>query len=133
MSEYDLVCDVCAAALEPRDAAVTWIADGSGEHDFTLAHVACAPANATDSREVRRIVAPNGYLEFVSERIGRRNDDPEGLRTILWALAPFVMRPDNPSEMDTMRAHSFGAEVGVKYGTPPDAKGPVKEPPEGGK
>ena len=47
MSEYDLVCDVCALAVEPRDAVVTWNTDGRGEHDFTLAHVACNVARGT--------------------------------------------------------------------------------------
>lgn len=115
MSEYDLICDVCAVAVEPRDAVVTWVSDGQGEHDFTLAHVACAPPGATQRREVKLLVAPNTFLEFVSERFGRPNADPEPLRTIVWALAPFVMRHDNPSEMDTLRAASFGAEPGVKF------------------
>ena len=35
-------------------------------------------------------------------------------KAIVWALAPFVMRHDNPAEMDTMRAASFGARPGVK-------------------
>jgi hypothetical protein len=117
VSEYDLICDVCAAAVEPRDAAVTWVTDGRGEHDFTLAHIACAPPGATDRREVKHLVGPNAFLEFVTERFGKTNADPEPLRTIIWALAPFVMRHDNPAEMDIWRAASFGAEPGVKPGT----------------
>ena len=117
MSEYDLICDVCGIAVEPRDAVVTWVADGNGEHDFTLAHIACAPPGATERREVRRLVGPNTFLEFVTERFGKTNKDPEPLRTIVWALAPFVMRHDNPAEMDLWRAASFGAEPGVKPGT----------------
>ncbi len=132
MSEYDLVCDICAKALVPRDSMVTWVATGSNESEFALVHIACAPAGANGRREVRWLVAPNGYLQFVSERLGKRNDDPEPLRAILWALAPFVLRPDNPSEMDSMRAASFGAEVGVKPGTTGQPKAGVKDT-EGGK
>ncbi len=131
MSEYDLICDVCAIVVEPRDAVVTWVTDGRGERDFTLAHIACAPPGATDRREVRHLVGPNTFLTFVTERFGKTNADPEPLRTIIWALAPFVMRHDNPAEMDLWRAASFGAEPGVKPGTvsgPPTA---VKD--DGGK
>lgn len=132
MSEYDLVCDVCAAAVEPRDAVVTWVTDGRGERDFTLAHVACAPPGATDRREVKLLVGPNTFLEFVTERLGKTNADPEPLRTIVWALAPFVMRHDNPAEMDALRAASFGAEPGVKPGAVAATAGAtVKD--EGGK
>lgn len=132
MSEYDLICDVCAITVEPRDAVVTWVADGQGEHDFTLAHIACAPSGATERAEVRRLVAPNTFLGFVAERFGKPNPDPEPLRTIVWALAPFVMRHDNPAEMDLMRAASFGAEPGVKFGTPAAAGGTPKPKDEGG-
>ena len=123
MSEYDLICDVCAIAVEPRDAVVTWVVDGRGERDFTLAHLACAPPGATEHREVKHLVGPNTFLTFVTERFGKANADPEPLRTIVWALAPFVMRHDNPAEMDLWRAASFGAEPGVKPGTA--AAGPV--------
>ena len=116
MSEYDLVCDVCAIAVEPRDAVVTWVADNRGERDFTLAHVACAPPDATERAAVKLLVAPNAFLEFVADRFGKAIPDPEPLRTIIWALAPFVMRHDNPAEMDSLRAASFGAEPGVKPG-----------------
>ena len=132
MSEYDLICDVCGGAVEPRDAVVTWVTDGRGEHDFTLAHIACAPPGATDRREVRHLVGPNTFLTFVTERFGKVNPDPEPLRTIVWALAPFVMRHDNPAEMDLWRAASFGAEPGVKFGSAPSATAStVKD--EGGK
>ena len=116
MSEYDLVCDVCTVTMEPRDAVVTWVADGRGEHDFTLAHVACASPGATERRDVKLLVGPNTFLTFVTDRFGRPNPDPEPLRAIVWALAPFVMRHDNAAEMDAMRAASFGAEPGVKPG-----------------
>lgn len=131
MSEYDLICDVCGLAVDPRDAVVTWITDDRGEHDFALAHLACAPPEATDRREVKLLIGPNAYLAFVTERFGKPNPDPEPLRTIVWALAPFVMRHDNPAEMDFLRAASFGAEPGVKPGTVA-ATGAAKEP-AGGK
>jgi hypothetical protein len=126
VSEYDLVCDVCAIAVEPRDAVVTWITDGRGEHDFTLAHLACAPAGATHRKEVKLLVGPNTFLEVVSDRFGKANPDPEPLRSIVWALAPFVMRHDNPAEMDLLRAASFGAEPGVKPGPVAAAGAPAK-------
>jgi len=133
VSEYDLICDVCAVAVEPRDAVVTWVssADGRGEHDFTLAHIACAPPGATERREVKHLVGPNTFLTFVTERFGKTNVDPEPLRTIVWALAPFVMRHDNPAEMDSWRAASFGAEPGVKPGTAAGPTTAVKD--DGGK
>lgn len=117
MTEYDLVCDACAQALETADAIVSWTADGAGERGFALTHTAHVATDATERAEVRQLVYPNVYLRFVSDRLGRRIDDPEPLRAILWALAPFVMRHDNPTEMDSMRAASFGQRLGVK----PDA------------
>jgi len=133
VSEYDLVCDVCAVTMEPRDAVVTWVTDGRGERDFTLAHIACAPPGATHRREVKLLVSPNTFLEFVSERFGKTNADPDALRTIVWALAPFVMRHDNPAEMDSLRAASFGAEPGVKFGAPAGAAGAARPKDDGGK
>jgi hypothetical protein len=116
MTEYDLVCDVCVKPLETADAVVSWIADEAGERGFTLAHTACVPPAATDRVEVRRLVSPSEYLAFLSDRLGRRIADPEPLRAIAWALAPFVMRHDNPAEMDVLRAASFGARPGVRPG-----------------
>jgi hypothetical protein len=133
VSEYDLVCDVCGITVEPRDAVVTWLTDSRGEHDFTLAHVACAPPGATHRKEVKLLVGPNTFLEFVADRFGKANPDPDPLRTIVWALAPFVMRHDNPAEMDSLRAASFGAEPGVKPGTVAAAGGATKAKDEGGK
>ena len=135
MSEYDLVCDVCAITMEPRDAVVTWVSstDGRGEHDFTLAHIACAPPGATHRKDVKLLVGPNTFLEFVSDRFGKANPDPGPLRAIVWALAPFVMRHDNPAEMDSLRAASFGAEPGVKFGAPAAAGAAAKPKDEGGK
>ena len=131
MSEYDLVCDGCGLAVVPRDAVVTWVADERGERDFTLAHLACAPAGATERREVKLLVGPNTFLTFASERFGKVIADPEPLRAIVWALAPFVMRHDNPAEMDLMRAASFGAEPGVKPGSPAAAPPPKADDPGG--
>ncbi len=121
MSEYDLVCDACREPLSPEDAAVSWTADGRAERGHALTHVAHVPAAATDRIEGRMVVSPNGYVRFVSERLGHHIDDAEPLRAILWALAPFVLRPDNAAEMDAMRAASFGARPGVKPGTEPSA------------
>jgi hypothetical protein len=116
MQEYDLVCDVCGKPLEPADAVVSWTLEGTSEHGFTLGHSACVPATATSRLEVRRLVLPNEFLGFVSERFGREIAEPEPLRAIVWALAPFVVRHDNPAEMDILRAASFGARPGVKPG-----------------
>ncbi|HET8570086.1 MAG TPA: hypothetical protein VFM93_13990 [Candidatus Limnocylindria bacterium] len=116
MAEYDLVCDVCAKPLLPDDGVVSWSRAGDSEHGFTLSHSGCVPRSATARDEVRRLVWPNEYLRFVSDRFGARIADPEPLRAIVWALAPFVMRHDNPAEMDGMRAASFGARPGVKPG-----------------
>ena len=121
MSEYDLVCDACGEPLSPEDALVSWTTEDQVERGFVLTHTAHVPASATDRTEARHVISPNGYLRFVGDRLGRRTVDPEPLRAILWALAPFVMRPDNPAEMDSMRAASFGARPGVKPGTQPSA------------
>lgn len=119
MAEYDLVCDACGEPLVPEDAVVSWSRSGEEERGFALTHGAHVPAAATERLEGRQIVWPNTYLAFIGERLGRRIGDPEPLRAILWAIAPFVMRHDNPSEMDSMRAASFGARLGVKPGTEP--------------
>lgn len=117
MSEYDLVCDTCGRPLDPSDGVVSWIADGATERGFTLGHAACVSGEATGRVDLRRLVAPNEYLAFISARFGKVIADPEPLRAIIWAIAPFVMRHDNPAEMDTMRAASFGARPGVKPGS----------------
>jgi hypothetical protein len=75
-------------------------------------------------------VWPNEYLAFASARFGKRIADTEPLRAIVWALAPFVMRHDNPVEMDSMRAASFGQRLGVKPGEAPPAAAPHAPPPE---
>jgi hypothetical protein len=134
MSEYDLVCDACHEPLSPEDAVLSWTTDGPAERGHSLTHAAHVPASATERVEGRMVVAPNGYVRFVSDRLGHRIDGPEALRAILWALAPFVMRPDNPAEMDAMRAASFGARPGVKPGTQPSAlAAAAQEKHEGGK
>ncbi|MGH2499217.1 MAG: hypothetical protein ACRDF0_03880 [Candidatus Limnocylindria bacterium] len=133
MSEYDLVCDACARALEPAEAVVAWTRDGDVERGFVLAHAACVPAAATQRAEVGRLVRPNEYLAFVTERFGRTIAEAEPLRAIVWALAPFVMRHDNPSEMDSMRAASFGQRLGVKPGSAAVASPQKAAEIEGGK
>ena len=117
MSEYDLVCDVCASPLDPADGVLSWTANGEADRGFTLGHTACVPDDASDRLEVRRLILPNEFLGFVAARLGRQIVDPEPLRAIVWALAPFVMRHDNPAEMDVLRAASFGARPGVKPGS----------------
>lgn len=129
MSEYDLVCDACGRPLEPRGAVVSWASHDGAESAFALTHPEHVPAEATQRVEARLLAAPNGYLRFLSDRLGKTVERPEALRAILWGLAPFVFRPDNPGEMDEMRAASFGARVGVKPGTSGE---PAREP-EGGK
>ncbi len=117
MAEYDLVCDVCATPCDPATAVVSWTADGPAERGFALTHAHDIPAENTRRAEVRRLVWPNEYLRFATERFGNAIADPGPLRAIVWALAPFVMRHDNAAEMDAMRAASFGQRVGVKPGT----------------
>jgi hypothetical protein len=125
VSEYDLVCDSCGQSCDPLDALVSWSAQGESESGFTLTHAAHAPAASSRHIEVRKLVWPNEFLAFVNERFGRRIADPEPLRAIVAALAPFVMRYDNAAEMDGMRAASFGAIPGVKPGTEKTAARPV--------
>jgi hypothetical protein len=124
VAEYDLICDSCGRTCDPLDAVVSWSAEGDVESGFVLTHRAHAAPGATGHAEVRRLVWPNEYLAFVNARFGRRIADPEPLRAIVAALAPFVMRHDNPAEMDGMRAASFGAIPGVKPGTEATARRP---------
>lgn len=134
MAEYDIVCDACREPLSPEDALVSWTTEGEVERGHALTHAAHVPAAATDRVEAGTVVSPNGYLRFVGDRLARRVADAEPLRAILWALAPFVMRPDNAAEMDSMRAASFGQRLGVKPGTPPSAlAAAAQEKHEGGK
>jgi hypothetical protein len=119
VAEYALVCDACREPLSAADAVISWTTEGELERGFALTHAGHVPSGATDRSEGRMVVSPNGYLRFVSERLGRTVEDPGPLREILAAIAPFVLRPDNASEMDTMRAASFGAIPGVKPGTQP--------------
>ena len=117
MTEYDLVCDRCGKALVPMEGIVSWTRGADGERAFTLTHASCVPDEATQREEVRRLVWPNEFLRFATDRFAYRIADPDELRAIIWALAPFVLRHDNPAEMDGMRAASFGAVPGVKPGT----------------
>ena len=133
MAEYDLICDVCGKPCPAADAFVSWTDDGRSERGFVLTHAACVPAAATRREEVRKLVWPNEYLRFANERFGKVIAEPESLRAIVSALAPFVMRPDNAAEMDGMRAASFGAIPGVKPGTQPLVTTAPKKEVEGGK
>jgi hypothetical protein len=129
MAEYDLVCDVCGQSLAAQDAVLSWREDMGAkvEADFTLAHPHCLPANANARREGRALAWPNGYLAFFAERFSRIGEgwrtDAAALQTLLHALAPFVMRPDNAAEMDSLRAASFGQKVGVKPGAAKEVEG----------
>ncbi len=118
MAEYDLVCDACREPLTAEDAQVSWTTQDGVERGFALTHAAHVPAAATDRVEGRTLTSPYGFLRFMSERLERRIAEPEPLRAILWGFSPFVMRPDNPTEMDAMRAASFGQRLGVKPGAP---------------
>ena len=135
MAEYDLVCDVCGRPCDPTDAYVSWRSVGVEESGFALTHAAHIADDATARIEVRKLIWPNEYLTFVAARLGKRIPDPDPLRAIIWALAPFVVRHDNPAEMDGMRAASFGAIPGVKPGTEATAPkpAPLKEEVEAGK
>lgn len=134
VAEYDLVCDVCGGPLDPEDAVVSWTASGGTESGFALTHEGHVPAAATDRYEGRQAVWPNGYLRFVGERLGHPVADVDQLRAILAALAPFVLRPDNPAEMDGLRAAAFGQRMGVKPGARPSAlAASAQEQHEGGK
>jgi hypothetical protein len=134
VAEYDLVCDTCHRPLVPDDATISWSSEGGVERGFALTHTAHVPASADHRFEGRRAAWPNGYLEFVGERLGRRIDGVDELRAILAALAPFVMRPDNGFEMDSLRAASFGQRLGVKPGTAPSPLvAAAEEQHEGGK
>jgi len=117
VSEYDLVCDRCGKALVPLEGIVSWTRDGTDERSFALTHAPCVPAEASQREEVRRLVWPNEFLRFATDRFSYRIADPDEVRAIVWALSPFVVRHDNPAEMDGMRAASFGAIPGVKPGT----------------
>jgi hypothetical protein len=135
VAEYDLVCDSCGETCDALDAIVSWTVQGDAEGGFTLTHAAHAPAVGPSRIEARKLTWPNEFLAFVNARFGKRIVDPEPLRAIIAALAPFVMRHDNPAEMDGMRAASFGAIPGVKPGTEAEARKPrpVKEEVESGK
>jgi hypothetical protein len=113
MSEYDLVCDVCGRVLLPSEGMVSWSDDGTSERAHALTHQACTP-RATHRAEVRLLIAPQGLLSFALERINRRVEDPEAFRSLIWALVPFVVRPDSGAEMQAMRAATFGAVPGFK-------------------
>ena len=135
MAEYDLVCDSCGETCDPADAIVSWTVEGDSESGFTVTHAAHAPVTGPSRIDARKLTWPNEFLAFVNARFGKRIVDPEPLRAIIAALAPFVMRHDNPAEVDGMRAASFGAIPGVKPGTEAEARHPtaMKEEVESGK
>ena len=135
MAEYDLVCDSCGETCDPADAIVSWRVDGDSESGFTMTHAAHASGTGPSRIDARTLTWPNEFLAFVNARFGKRIVDPEPLRAIIAALAPFVMRHDNPAEVDGMRAASFGAIPGVKPGTEAEARQPtaMKEEVESGK
>lgn len=114
MSEYDLICDGCGHLLVPSEGVVSWTDDGTSERDHALTHQACTPKGATHRAEVRLLIAPQGLLSFALERINRRVDDPAAFASVVWALVPFVIRPDSGAEMQAMRAATFGAVPGIK-------------------
>lgn len=122
MAEYQLVCDVCGESLVAQDAVLTWREDSRAkrESNFTLSHLAHAPADASARREGRWLAWPNGFLTFFADRFARLADgwttDPGALQALLHALAPFALRPDTGMEMDSYRAASFGQRMGVKPG-----------------
>ena len=135
MTEYDLICDSCGETCDPLDAIVSWTAQGDAESGFALTHAAHAPVSGPSRIEARKLTWPNEFLAFVNARFGKRIVDPEPLRAIIAALAPFVMRHDNAAEVDGIRAASFGAIPGVKPGTEAEARKPaaVKGEVESGK
>jgi len=135
VAEYDLVCDSCGGTCDPLDAIVSWIVHGDTEGGFALTHAAHAPVTGSSRIEARKLTWPNEFLAFVNARFGMRIVDPEPLRAIVAALAPFVMRHDSAAEVDGIRAASFGAIPGVKPGTEAEARKPtaVKEEVESGK
>ncbi len=116
MAEYTLTCDVCDRSLAPGEGQISWTAEGERERDHKLAHVACTPADATDAVPLRVLLGPGGFLTFVTERLAHRIAQPDAVAAILWAVAPFITRPDTGVEMNTMRAATFGQVFGVKPG-----------------
>jgi hypothetical protein len=135
VAEYGLVCDSCGETCDPLDAIVSWTVEGDSESGFAMTHAAHAPVTGPSRIDARKLTWPNEFLAFVNDRLGKRIVDPEPLRAIIAALAPFVMRHDNPAEVDGMRAASFGAIPGVKPGTEAEARKPtaVREEVESGK
>lgn len=113
MSEYDLVCERCGETATVEDAIVSWTRDSEMEGDHALTHKRCEPSGATDWLPVSRLVAPQEFLLFVGRRIGVPVREPERLRTIVFAIAPFLLRPANGVEMNVLRAATFGKVFGI--------------------
>jgi hypothetical protein len=112
VAEYDIVCQTCGRVCEPAVGVVSWADDGVRETGFALTHRECVPPEQREVTPLLHLIAPNEFLMFVCERFARPLD-AERLRTVVWALAPFVMRPDNAIEMHRMRAATFGKEYGA--------------------
>lgn len=116
MIEYDLLCEVCRRALRPDDGVVAWTTEGPREYGHALVHAGCTPASATDSVGLPLVTVPAGFLAFVTDRFARQIADPQGLASIVWALASFITRPDSGLDMNVLRAATFGTSFGVTPG-----------------
>jgi len=129
MAEYDLVCDVCGESMPPHEALLSWREDPVAKREtaFALTHLAHAPAGANAKREGRWLAWPNGFLTFFGDRLARLaqgwTSDTATLQSLLFALAPFALRPDTGAEMDSYRADSFGQRMGIKPGTEKELEG----------
>ena len=75
----------------------------------------------------RWLAWPNGFLTFFGDRFARLaqgwTSDTATLQSLLFALAPFALRPDTGAEMDSYRADSFGQRMGIKPGTEKELEG----------
>lgn len=114
MSEYDFACDICHLAVTPVEGVVAWTTTGRRESDHVLVHAACAPVAASDRIELSLLLQPVTFFGFVIDRFGREIEDRAPLAAIVWALVPFISRPDNGAEILAMRARGIGHVVGVK-------------------
>ena len=107
---------------------MTWTTEGTRERDHTVAHAACSPAGATDRAELKLLTSPAGFLAFVTDRFAHAIERPDALASIVWALAPFVARPDTGVEMNVLRAATFGTVFGEKPGEIRRTRVPGRDP-----